>query len=584
MAIYDAFISYSHAKDKPIAAALQSVVQALGKPWYRRRALRIFRDDTSLSATPHLWPTIEAALGESRFLILLASAESARSPWVGKEVTYWLEHKSVETFLIAVTDGELAWRPGAADFTWNEATPLPPALKGKFPAEPKWVDLRAYRAGASKRDRKFTELGADFAAAIRGMPKEDLLSEEVRQQRRALTLAWSAAASLLVLAALAAWQWRVASSEKALAVAQEQIATEQRDRAERTLDAATNTADALVSDLAVKFREVRGIPLAVVQGILDRGKGLLDDLDSFHETTPAVELARAATLSELGFTLSQQENPHGPKLVDEAYRLATKLAHDEPQLANVTYTLGRATEVMGQLRERSDPKAAYDLNRQALDLFAKCRGAEPNNLDCRKHEFMVAGRIGNNLYDNKQYDDALTVYRHSLDLAQAYAKMTPPGPETGFDLGGRYNHLGRTYFQMKDMTNAMNNFMQAKAAMEPWANDPKASSTFLFELASAYNNIGNVLALASGSDHNRDELRQAIADIERAAGMIEGLAASDPANLYYWSNLAADYDNLEFLNGLAGNRSAQTAYAAKRQDALTRAQPKAGNAAAAQSR
>ena len=32
---YDAFISYSHAKDKPIATALQSVVQKLGKPWYR---------------------------------------------------------------------------------------------------------------------------------------------------------------------------------------------------------------------------------------------------------------------------------------------------------------------------------------------------------------------------------------------------------------------------------------------------------------------------------------------------------------------------------------------------------------------
>ena len=40
MALYDAFISYSHSKDKPIAAALQSAIQKLGKPWYRRRALR----------------------------------------------------------------------------------------------------------------------------------------------------------------------------------------------------------------------------------------------------------------------------------------------------------------------------------------------------------------------------------------------------------------------------------------------------------------------------------------------------------------------------------------------------------------
>jgi hypothetical protein len=51
----------------------------------------VFRDDTSLSATPHLWPTIEQALGESGFLILLASPEAAASHWVGKEIVFWLE-------------------------------------------------------------------------------------------------------------------------------------------------------------------------------------------------------------------------------------------------------------------------------------------------------------------------------------------------------------------------------------------------------------------------------------------------------------------------------------------------------------
>jgi MTH538 TIR-like domain (DUF1863) len=67
------------------------------KLWYRRRALRIFRDDTSLSATPSLWPSIEHALGQSRFLILLASPEAATSPWVRKEIAFWLEHKSADT-------------------------------------------------------------------------------------------------------------------------------------------------------------------------------------------------------------------------------------------------------------------------------------------------------------------------------------------------------------------------------------------------------------------------------------------------------------------------------------------------------
>src|SRR5262245_38405122 len=175
MAIYDAFVSYSHGKDKPIAAALQSVVQKLGKPWYRRRALRVFRDDTSLSATPSLWPSIEQALGQSRFLILLASPEAAASPWVGKEVAYWLDNKGADTLLIALTDGALAWDPAAGDFAQREGTPLPPVLERRFASEPKWVDLTGYRNRAHPGDAKFDELAADFAAAIHGMPKEDLL-------------------------------------------------------------------------------------------------------------------------------------------------------------------------------------------------------------------------------------------------------------------------------------------------------------------------------------------------------------------------------------------------------------------------
>ena len=107
---YDAFISYSHAKDRSIAAALQKVMQTLGKAWWQRRSLRIFRDETSLTATPELWPTIEAALTSSRFLLLMASPEAAHSEWVDKEVTTWLAHRGPEdglrTLLIALTDGE----------------------------------------------------------------------------------------------------------------------------------------------------------------------------------------------------------------------------------------------------------------------------------------------------------------------------------------------------------------------------------------------------------------------------------------------------------------------------------------------
>jgi hypothetical protein len=224
---YDAFISYSHAKDKAIATALQSVVQKLGKAWYRRRVLRVFRDDTSLSATPHLWPSIEQALSESRFLILLASPEAAASRWVGQEIAYWLDHNSADMVLIAVTGGELDWDEAIHDFRWSEAMPLPTVLKGRFADEPRWIDLRPYRDANAPKDREFMGLAADFAAAIRGIPKEDLLSEEVRQQRRARTLAWTAATALFALLAAAGWEWNQARLQRNEAQLQRDIARTQ---------------------------------------------------------------------------------------------------------------------------------------------------------------------------------------------------------------------------------------------------------------------------------------------------------------------------------------------------------------------
>ncbi len=73
---YDAFVSYSHVADRVLAKAIQSALHSLGKPWYRLRALHVFRDDTSLAANPALWTLIEEALNASRYLIILASPEA----------------------------------------------------------------------------------------------------------------------------------------------------------------------------------------------------------------------------------------------------------------------------------------------------------------------------------------------------------------------------------------------------------------------------------------------------------------------------------------------------------------------------
>jgi WD40 repeat protein len=224
---YDAFVSYSHAADGQLAPALQAGLQSLGKPWYRRRVLRVFRDKTSLSASPELWPSIERALAASRYFVLLASPEAARSRWVDQEVGWWLEHRSAATMLVGLTGGELAWDDARGGFDPARSTALPAATLGWSGKEPLWVDLRWAREArhVSLRDPRFREVVADLAAPVRGLPKDELIGEDIRQHRRTLRLARGAVAALLVLAVAASASAVVAVRRADEARRQERTAT-----------------------------------------------------------------------------------------------------------------------------------------------------------------------------------------------------------------------------------------------------------------------------------------------------------------------------------------------------------------------
>lgn len=206
---YDAFISYNHAADGALAPALQDALQHLAKPWYRRRAMSVFRDETNLSASPELFDAIEAALNESRYYVLLASPGSAHSNWVGKEIGFWLATKTAATLriVLVLTEGELKWDKAANCFDAERSTALHPALLHAFAAEPLHVDLREARAattgGDAGHERNFRRLFrhpvAKIAARVRDVDPDSLEGEDLRQHRRTLQVAWGAAIALVAL-------------------------------------------------------------------------------------------------------------------------------------------------------------------------------------------------------------------------------------------------------------------------------------------------------------------------------------------------------------------------------------------------
>jgi tetratricopeptide (TPR) repeat protein len=548
VAIYDAFISYSHAKDKPIAGALQSVIQRLGKPWYRRRALRVFRDDTSLSATPHLWPTIEQALGQSRFFILLASEEAAASKWVNKEVGHWLEHNSMDTLLIGVTGGQLAWDETTGDFARGEQFPLPDALAGRFTSEPKWVDLREYRAGANSRNARFIELGADFAAAVRGMPKEDLLSQEVRQQRRALSLAWSAAGSLFVLAGLAVWQWREAVVQK--------------DRAELNLAQATETANGIVSEIAMRFKDV-GLPADLVRDIIDRARALQEVLIDAGQATPALRRSEGRALLESVRALITVGDTVGAlSAAERARRIFEELAaggedrYGELQ-RNVALSYGYIGDV---LTAQGDRDEALNSQRAAFAIFERLLATEeklpieefdPSRRNVRRNDVAVShARIGDLLQEQGNLEEALASFQASHVIRQRLAEYDQDsvwqhGLAVSYNkLGGILGELALMRFRAGDqegmrskLDEALKNYQDSLALMQKVvAADPK-NTALQRELSVAYGKVGDVL----GGQGKREE---SIKYFQSSIATIEQLAASDRGNAGWQHDLAMSYSHL----------------------------------------
>ena len=231
---YDGFISYSHDADRELAVALQRVLQDIARPFYRRKALDIFRDETNLVANPALWPSIERALAASRTLIILASPEAAASIWCGREIAWWLAHRSVDSLYIVLSGGELVYDEDGHDFVWPQTSALPALLHGQFTVEPLYVDLRWTNAATdlAAANRRLRMAALPLAAALHGKQPQELESDDLREFRRARRV-WRTAALVLVALTLtsiiAAWfaiqKSREAERERAIAVAR-QLAAE----------------------------------------------------------------------------------------------------------------------------------------------------------------------------------------------------------------------------------------------------------------------------------------------------------------------------------------------------------------------
>ncbi|MFD5511193.1 TIR domain-containing protein [Streptomyces sp. NPDC127051] len=315
---YDAFISYSHSWDRKLTKTFQSRLQDFDRPWYRPRSLRLFRDETNLAASPHLWREIERGLTGSRWLVLMASPAAAASPWVRKEIRWWLTHRSADTLLIAWTDGTLVWDDSRMSFDWSRTDALPrEEMDGSFDQQPRWVDLRWLhsREQAGAADPRLVECVAEFAAPITGRSKDEVIGDHVRRHRRTMRLVRSTVAALtaLLLVALAggvtAYQQRNAARSQTLIAQSRQLVAEassisdtQPDLARQLLVQAYRLAP--TAEAAGALVASRGLPRVIdgkgdARGVATSSGGLLAVADDRVRLYDLATGALRASLEDL---------------------------------------------------------------------------------------------------------------------------------------------------------------------------------------------------------------------------------------------------------------------------------------------
>ena len=105
---------------------------------------------------------------------------------------------------------------GARRLWWRLTDALPRGLSGWFREEPLWVDLRWAREASrlSHRDPRLQDNVATLAAPLRGIPKDDLVGQNIVLHRRTVRLTQAAAALLALLALVAASGGLVALNQR----------------------------------------------------------------------------------------------------------------------------------------------------------------------------------------------------------------------------------------------------------------------------------------------------------------------------------------------------------------------------------
>jgi WD40 repeat protein len=261
---FDAFLSYSTDPDYRLSRRVEGFLETFhlvkGPETVKLKQLQICRDgsDFRLSRVANVEETLESHLRRSKYLLVLCSKKATVSDYVHYEIRWFLQHRTADFILVAVTEGD--------DPTATPADVFPPLLlEAGLPLKP-FYDLRGYRGRQANRWLKVRDMEeqlVNLAAHLQGQTAGKLLPiwqrDARRKARTQLTVAVAVILMLITLSIFSLVQRSRAESNAQKANENEAQALASAERARNFglfSTGSLSTADPTLQ--VVILREIRG--------------------------------------------------------------------------------------------------------------------------------------------------------------------------------------------------------------------------------------------------------------------------------------------------------------------------------------
>ena len=426
--------------------------------------------------------------------------------------------------------------------------------------------------------------GEDLGAPLRPFIIEAEKADETRRagatrrRRMIFGATLGALVAMTGLAGAALWQWREALAQKATAVqakneavaekaialsarndaiAQKALADQsknealeqksaadrarnealsQKATAERNLTLATEAANSLVFDVALKFREVSGVPASLIKSILQRALDLQQKLLGSGQSSPDLLRSEVGALAQTSGTLLSLGDTSGAldaarKAAGVAQSSLDREPHDtvwQGILAISDQMIGDVEVAQGQLA------AALNSFRAAFAILDRLAKSDAGNVVWQGSLSVAYEKVGDVEVAQGQLGAALDSFRAEFAILDRLAKSDPGNVVWRRSLSVAYEKVGNVEVTQGKLAAALEAYRAEFATLDRLAKSDPGNSALQRSLSIAYEKIGTV-EVAQG------QLAAALDAYRSEFAILDRLVKSDPGNkIALISNLLRD--------------------------------------------